>query len=169
MLRYFNFQPSFKLWRCRAQDLFTCSYDYKLVDVDDKFNRTFKSYLDEDAVYSVVNSMIKESILCTDIMKKHFNKELVMTTEDDEDFENSTKCWICNNVYVDGNVKVRGHCHITGKYIGSAHGDCNTKIKLIDKIPIMFHNLQNYDSHHIIQELVKFSFKTNVIPNGLEK
>ena len=36
--------------------------------------------------------MIKESILCTDIMKKHFNKELVMTTEDDEDFENSTKC-----------------------------------------------------------------------------
>ena len=30
-------------------------------------------------------------------MKKHFNKELVMAKEDDEDFENSTKCWICDN------------------------------------------------------------------------
>ena len=27
-------------------------------------------------------------------MKNHFNKELVMTKEDNEDFENSTKCWI---------------------------------------------------------------------------
>ena len=29
---------------------------------------------------------------CTDIMKKHFNKELVMTKKDDEVFGNSTKC-----------------------------------------------------------------------------
>ena len=27
-------------------------------------------------------------------MKKHFNKEPLMTKEDDEDFENSTKCQI---------------------------------------------------------------------------
>ena len=26
---------------------------------------------------------------CTDIQKKYFNKELVMTKEDDKDFENS--------------------------------------------------------------------------------
>ena len=37
-----------------------------------------------------------------------------MTKEDDKDFENSTKCWICDNVYVDGDVKVRDHCHIIG-------------------------------------------------------
>ena len=35
-----------------------------------------------------------------------------MAKKDDEDFKNSTKCWICDNVYVDGDVKVRGHCHI---------------------------------------------------------
>ena len=35
-------------------------------------------------------------------MKKHFRKELVMTKEDDEDPENSSKCWICDNVYADG-------------------------------------------------------------------
>ena len=58
-------------------------------------------------------------------MKQHFNKELVMTKEDNEDFKNSTKCWICDNDYVDNDVKVRGHSHITGNYRGSAKRDCN--------------------------------------------
>ena len=31
---------------------------------------------------------------CSDVMNKHFNKELVTTKENNEDFENSTKCWI---------------------------------------------------------------------------
>ena len=54
-------------------------------------------------------------------MKKHVNRELTMTKGDDEDFENSTKCRIFNSDYVDGKVKVRDHCHITGKHRGSAH------------------------------------------------
>ena len=45
-------------------------------------------------------------------MKKYFNKKLVMTKVDDEDFEKSTKCWICDNAYIDGDDKVRDHCHI---------------------------------------------------------
>ena len=65
--------------------------------------------------------MIEGNKHCTDIMKKNFNKEFVMTKEDDKDFENSTKCWICDNVYVDGDVKVTVHCHTTGKYRDSSH------------------------------------------------
>ena len=30
--------------------------------------------------------------------------------------KNSAKCWICDNDYVDNDVKVRDHCHIPGKY-----------------------------------------------------
>ena len=41
-------------------------------------------------------------------MKKYFNKELVMTKKDNEDFKNSSKGWICDNTYVDGDVN-----HIT--------------------------------------------------------
>ena len=37
---------------------------------------------------------MEESNLCTDIMNKHFNKEIVMTENYNKDFENSTKCWI---------------------------------------------------------------------------
>ena len=126
------------------------SYCYMLVCVDDEFNKTFKSQMGEDAAYSFINSMIEESNYCSDVMKKYFHKELAMTKKDNEDFQNSTKCWICDNAYVDGDVKIRDHFHVTGKYRGSAHRDCNTKINLNHKIPVVFHNLKNYDSHLIM-------------------
>ena len=49
-------------------------------------------------------------------MKKHFNKELVMTKEDQENFKHCIKCWICGSDYVDNDVKVRDDSQITGKY-----------------------------------------------------
>ena len=61
-----------------------------------------------------------------------------MTKEDKEDFNNFTKCWICHNDYVDNDIKVRYHCHITGKYRGSTLIDCNINLKLNQKIPIVF-------------------------------
>ena len=102
-------------------------------------------------------------------MKEPFNKELVRTKKDGEDFENSTKCWICDNAYVDGDVKVRDHSHVSGKFRGSAHWDCNIKVKLNHKFPIVFHYLKKYNSHHIMQEQGKFNFEIIVIPNELEK
>ena len=50
-------------------------------------------------------------------------------------------------LFVNNYVKVRDHCHITGKYKGSAYQDCNIKLKLNQKVPILFHNLKNYDAH----------------------
>ena len=49
------------------------------------------------------------------------------------------------------------------------HRDCNSNVKLNHKTPVVFHNLNNYDSHLIMQQLGKFILKSNVIPNGLEK
>ena len=75
--------------------------------------------------------MTEETKFCNDIMKKYFKKELGMTKEEDEDFENSSKAWICDNVYVEGVFKVRHHCHITGKSKRSAHRDSNISIKFL--------------------------------------
>ena len=107
--------------------------------------------------------MVEENKYCTDVTKKHFNKELVMIKEDNEDFQNSTKQWICGNDYIDRYVKVRNYCHIFGKYRGSAHIDCNIIVKSNYKIPVKFYNLKNYDSHLIMQELGKFNIKINFI------
>ena len=43
------------------------------------------------------------------MIKEHFDKEIVMTIKDDDDFESSAKCWTFDNAYVDGDVKVRDH------------------------------------------------------------
>ena len=74
-------------------------------------------------------------------MKKDVNKEPVMIKEDDEDFESSTKWWICDQVYVEVDPKIRDHCHITGKYRATAHRDCNINIELNPKMRIVFRNL----------------------------
>ena len=87
--------------------------------------------------------------------------------EDNKNFKNSTKCWICDNDYVHNDDKVRDHCHITGKHRSSAHRDCNINIKSNHKTPVVFHKLKKYDSHIIMQELGKFNLKINVIPNEL--
>ena len=68
-------------------------------------------FLDEDAAYNFINSVIEESKYCSDAMKKYFSKELVMTKEDNENFKNSSKCWICDIDYVNNDVKVRDNCH----------------------------------------------------------
>ena len=46
----------------------------------DKFSKPFiKPYLGEDAVNNFINSMNEESKYCSDVIKNHFNKGLMMT------------------------------------------------------------------------------------------
>ena len=71
--------------------------------------------------------MIEESKYFSEVMKKPFNKELVMTKKHNEDFKNSFKYWFCDK-NVDVDVKVKDHCHITGKYRGSTYRDCNINV-----------------------------------------
>ena len=102
-------------------------------------------------------------------MKKHFNKNLVMSAEVEERFQSSNKCCICDKLFDVGDNKVRDHCHIAGKYRGSAHLCCNVNLELTKKVPVIFHNLRGYDSHLIMQDIGKFYVKVSVIPNRLEK
>ena len=67
----------------------------------------------------------------------------MMTKEDNEDFKNSTKCWIRDNGYADNHAKVRDHCHITENYRGSAYRDCYINLKLNQKFPVVLHYLKN--------------------------
>ena len=42
----------------KCQKHFACSHGYKLACIDDKFSKPFKSYLDENAAYNFISSMI---------------------------------------------------------------------------------------------------------------
>ena len=102
-------------------------------------------------------------------MKKHFNKNLIMSEEEEHLFQQSNSCWICEWLIDSDDEKVWDHCHIAEKYRGTAHWDCNINLQLTKKLPIIFHNLRGYDTHLIFCELDKFDVKISVIPNGLEK
>ena len=91
-----------------------------------------------------------------------------MTIEDENNYQNSQDCWICNEKL--DKDKVRDHCHITGKYRGAAHSQCNLKLKIPKKLPIIFHNLEGYDGHIIFKELNNFdNIDIQVIPKTSEK
>ena len=51
-----------------------------------------------------------------------------MTERDECNFKKATRCHICQKKYKDSDERVRDHCHITGKYRGSAHAACNLKM-----------------------------------------
>ena len=56
----------------KCQKHVACSYDYKLVCVDDNISKPLKSYLGQDAVYNFISSMIEENKYCSEVMKKTF-------------------------------------------------------------------------------------------------
>ena len=59
-----------------------CSCGYKLVCVDDKFSKPFKSYLGEDIDYNFISSMIEERRHCSDVIKNILSKDLLLTKKD---------------------------------------------------------------------------------------
>ena len=164
-----------------------CGYGYKLVCCyDDKYSKPLIIYRGEKAVYGFLEDMLKEVKYCKKVMKKEFNKPLKMTKDDENKFEKAEECYICNKKYTDEDIKVRDHCHITGNYRGSAHQECNLKLRVNPeqlKIPVIFHNLRGYDSHFIMQEIgeivknntytkkngEKCQMNINAIPNNMEK
>ena len=69
-----------------------------------------------------------------------------------------------------GNLKtVRHHCHLTGKFRGAAHNNCNLNYKLGNFIPVFFHNLSNCDSHLFIKKIGQTKGNVNCIPCNEEK
>ena len=122
-----------------------CGCGYKVVcRYDDKYSKPIQTYQGENAVYKFMEKMLEEVEYCKAVIKKRFKKPLVMTENDEMCFKLMDKCHICGEKYTDKDVRVRNHCHITGKFRGSAHQECNLKLRIKPediKILVIFHNL----------------------------
>ena len=44
--------------------------------------------------------------------RKHFNQDMILTKDDEQNFTNANKCYICDKKYSEKDVRVRDHCHI---------------------------------------------------------
>ena len=92
-----------------------------------------------------------------------------LTSQEEKDFQSAIYCHICaQKLFRDKKtgkiLKVRDHCHFTGEYRGAAHNECNLNCKKPLILPVIFHNLQGYDSHLFIKQLAKVSGDLSTIP-----
>ena len=126
---------------------------------------------------NISEKFIKHVRLIThSIYRKYYTnpKSLKLTPEEEKDFRSAKVCHICEqDLNVDEKTgiifKVRDHCHFTGKYRGAAHNECNLKCRKPLILPVIFHNLQGYDSHLFIKQLAKISGDLSCIPSTEEK
>ncbi|KYN37224.1 hypothetical protein ALC56_08411, partial [Trachymyrmex septentrionalis] len=76
-----------------------------------------------------------------------------LSKEQWEAYRSATRCHICEKSFASDDTRVRDHYHLTGRYRGPAHSNCNLNYKNSLYIPIVFHNLSGYDAHFIIKEI----------------
>ena len=195
-----QFKNHFKKLRCPYViygdfECLTAKSEEKSTDLNTPIKGAYQQHKPSGYMLNVVNSLTGEmkpylyrgedcmdnfcitmNKIRDEIMKKM--KEVVpmnLTEEEEEQFQQSTRCCICNGTFNNSKDKgkVRDHCHFTGKYRGSAHNKCNLDFCFKHfKIPIFFHNLKNYDAHLIISNFDKLNTEkdeVNVIAQNSEK
>ncbi|XP_022810632.1 uncharacterized protein LOC111347672 [Stylophora pistillata] len=136
---------------------------------DDRYSKRVEytaKFEDEDVAQTFVEALEAE---VKSIYKNHPKKEMILTDSDVVAFKNATCCWLCGEDFKEGEDKVRDHCHYTGKFRGAAHNGCNLKYRRPKFIPVVFHNLANYDAHLFVRNLGVSEGDIDCIPNNEEK
>ena len=69
-----------------------------LVVCIDRFTKRIVVYRGENAAYGFIKAILKEYKYCKNVMNKHFNKNLIMSEEEEHLFQQSNSCWICKKL-----------------------------------------------------------------------
>lgn len=114
-----------------------CSYDDKL----SKYN----AYRGENCA----DWFIKELVGIVNEFENKTNNIIRMNLSDNDQkvFNSALVCHICKESFQNSNIKVRDHFRLTGKFRGAVHQVCNLNYKNTSSLPVVFHNLTNYDGH----------------------
>ena len=122
-----------------------------------------RTYTGEDAIEKFIEWLEKDVKDISNIKKE----KMIFEEKEADDFNNATDCWICKGEL--GPDKVRDHCHLTGRYRGAAHNQCNLKYRKLSFTPVVIHNLTNYDAHLFVKHLGYSEGDISCIANNDEK
>src|SRR5271156_816226 len=127
----------------------------------------FTAKSENDDVAQIFVDTLEENI--KQIYKQFkFKEKMIFTEVDAEMYSDANTCHICDCEL--GSDKVRDHCHLSGKFRGAAHYECNINYQVPKFFPVVFHNLSGYDSHLFIKKLRGDNGeKINCIPTNEEK
>ena len=151
-------------------------FAYLIVSSD--LNRVYEPvvYRGPDVIEEFLKRLKTESDEITSILSKVI--PMALSPEEEKTFSKTEKCYLCGEFL--GADRVRDHDHLTGKFRGAAHNECNLKLQYRGNkhgtqsfyIPIVFHNLKGYDGHFILKGFKKNIFgkgNINCIPNNTER
>ena len=144
-----------------------CSYFYIVVRSDGEVTN-MSTYCGEDCMDEFFSNLECEIEKIRNDLKNI--RPLEMTKEDRDRHNTTDNCWVCDGPFKDyqpgdthGLWKVKDHDHITGEYRGAAHSKCNLLLRIDayhTPIPVFFHNLKNYDAHHLMSAIGRTEEKT---------
>ena len=63
----------------KYQDHVSCSFPYKVVCIDDKFSKPIVVFRGENVACEFIKAILNEYEYCKKVMKKHFNKNFIMS------------------------------------------------------------------------------------------
>ena len=66
---------------------------------------TLKNIRGKNAVYRFIKAIHKGYNYCREVNKKHFSKNLIMSAEEEEKFQLTNSCWICDKLFDVGDDK----------------------------------------------------------------
>lgn len=130
------------------------AYCYKIMcSYNDQIKFPLRSYEGLDSPNKFIQSLVEDT---HHIYNTYISKVVPMCdlNQSEKDiFIKSNQCYICDKPILPSQVKVRDHCHLTGKFRGAAHNVCNLNYQIPLFLPVLFHNLSKYDCHLFIKEL----------------
>ena len=104
-----------------------CSFATNVVCIDNRISKPIVVFRGENAAYEFIKAILEEYEYCKKVMRKHFNKNLIMSEEEDQ-FQLSNACWVCEKLIDNDDEKVRDHFHVIAKFIATAHWSCKSSI-----------------------------------------
>ena len=140
----------------KTKILFThepCSVVYYLIS---PWSEMYKCFSGRGCVKNFVDEIFEIENKAIEYFKT--NLKINISNEEEIDFQNSKECWLCDKKFLECEFqkcecendkceckKVRDHDHLTGKYRGAAHKNCNLQAKQQKSnfVPVLFHNFQD--------------------------
>ena len=130
----------------------------------DGMNTNFKPivYTKKNSDEDISKKFIKHVVKLTHRIYKDYYKKpkpYNLSDKEEKEFQSASICHICEEEFTrdkksKDNFKVRDHCHFTGNFRGAAHNICNLSCRKPLNLPVIFHNLQGYDAHLFIKQLL---------------
>jgi hypothetical protein len=121
----------------QKHEAFSMGFYFKS-DVDDS-QSFYKSRRGLDCVNWFCTELYKIFLLVQPMFRGKVPMQL--TNEEEELFQRTERCHICSSPFSDLDVKCRDHNHLTGKFRGAAHTNCNLRFQESRVVPVIFHNL----------------------------